>query len=487
MSSPAQQPSVKELGAQELGAQELGVGELGVGEPRAREPIAVIGAACRLPGAGDPDQLWDLLRSGTEAVADAPAGRGAPDAPAELHRGGFIEDVDRFDAAFFGISPNEAAAMDPQQRLMLELAWEALERARIAPTSLRGTRCAVFLGAITADYAVLHDRLRSHSLGAHTLTGVHRSIIANRISYVLGLRGPSLTLDSGQSSSLLAVHSACEELWRGAATLALAGGVNLNLLPETGAAIGRFGALSPDGRCFTFDARANGYVRGEGGALVVLKPLSAALADGDTVRCVILGGAVNNDGGGDALATPDPDAQREVILLACRNAGVAPAEVQYVELHGTGTAVGDPIEASALGAALGNAAQRTEPLLVGSVKTNIGHLEGAAGIAGLLKLALCLEHRDLAPSLNFETVNPRIALAELGLDVVRGARAWPRPRARLVAGVSSFGMGGTNCHLILAEAPAPTPATPAAPGAPDEVAQTGAAEGPAAGAPWILS
>ncbi|HEU5425687.1 MAG TPA: type I polyketide synthase [Actinocrinis sp.] len=484
MSSPAQQPSVQEHSVQENSAPELRAPEF-----RAREPIAVIGAACRLPGAADPDRFWDLLRSGTQAVADAPAGRRAPDAPAELRRGGFIEDVDRFDAAFFGISPNEAAAMDPQQRLMLELAWEALERARIAPTALRGTRCAVFVGAITADYAVLHDRLRSQAPGAHTLTGVHRSIIANRISYVLGLRGPSLTLDSGQSSSLLAVKSACEELWRGEASLALAGGVNLNLLPETGAVIGRFGALSPDGRCFTFDARANGYVRGEGGALIVLKPLSAALADADSVRCVILGGAVNNDGGGGGLATPDAGAQAEVIRLACRNAGVDPAEVQYVELHGTGTAVGDPIEASALGAALGTAPDRAQPLLVGSAKTNIGHLEGAAGIAGLLKLALCLEHRDLAPSLNFETVNPRIPLAELGLDVVRRARPWPRPQDRLIAGVSAFGMGGTNCHLILAEPPAAAPALPAAPGTRDrdEVAKTQAAEGGAGGAPWILS
>ena len=477
MSSPAQQPSVQECGVQENSAPQF----------RAQEPIAVIGAACRLPGAADPDQFWDLLRSGTEAVADAPPARRAPDAPAELRRGGFIEDVDRFDAAFFGISPNEAAAMDPQQRLMLELAWEALERARIAPASLRGTRCAVFVGAIAADYAVLHDRLRSQAPGTHTLTGVHRSIIANRISYVLGLRGPSLTLDSGQSSSLLAVKSACEELWRGEATLALAGGVNLNLLPETGTVIGQFGALSPDGRCFTFDARANGYVRGEGGALIVLKPLTAALADGDSVRCVILGGAVNNDGGGGGLATPDAGAQEEVIRLACRNAGVDPAEVQYVELHGTGTAVGDPIEASALGAALGTAPRRAQPLLVGSAKTNIGHLEGAAGIAGLLKLALCLEHRDLAPSLNFETVNPRIPLTELGLDVVRRARPWPRPQARLVAGVSSFGMGGTNCHLILAEPPAAAPALPAAPGTRDEVAKTEVAEGAAGGVPWILS
>ncbi|MEU8265833.1 type I polyketide synthase, partial [Sphaerisporangium sp. NPDC049002] len=431
--------------------------ESGRSDPRpdlpAAEPVAVVGMSCRLPGADDPEGFWRLLRDGVDAVTTVPEGRWPHTTAIEYPRGGFVPDVDRFDAAFFGISPNEAAAMDPQQRLTLELSWEALENARIVPGALRGTASGVFLGAISNDYAALQDRLGEGGLGRHTYTGANRAMIANRVSYFLGLNGPSLTLDTGQSSSLVAVQMACESLRRGETRLALAGGVNLNLLAETTAAIGSFGALSPDGRCYVFDSRANGYVRGEGGALVVLKPLSAAVADGDQVHCVILGGAVNNDGGGDGLTVPSGRAQREVITLARAHAGVVPADVQYVELHGTGTKVGDPVEASALGAADGDGRPDTAPLLVGSVKTNIGHLEGAAGIAGLLKVALSLRHRELPPSLNFATPNPEIPLDELRLRVVRSARPWPSDERPLVAGVSSFGMGGTNCHLILSEAP----------------------------------
>ncbi len=247
----------------------------------AEEPIAVVGMSCRLPGAGNPEEFWQLLRAGVDAVAEVPTGRWPDEGAAGYRRGGFLSHVDRFDAAFFSISPNEAASMDPQQRLALELAWEALERARIAPTSLRDSETAVIVVAINDDYAVLHDRLGA---GPHTFTGVHRSLLANRVSYLLSLRGPSLTVDAGQCSSLLAVQLACEQLRRGEAGLALAGGVNLMLLPETTEAIRSFGALSPDGRCWTFDSRANGYVRGEGGAFVVLKRLSAALADGDPVH-----------------------------------------------------------------------------------------------------------------------------------------------------------------------------------------------------------
>ncbi|WP_165990169.1 polyketide synthase, partial [Streptomyces sp. YIM 98790] len=421
--------------------------ECAAGEP---EPVAVVGMACRLPGADGPDAFWRLLRQGADAVTDAPADRW-PDLPpgAARRRGGFLSQVDRFDAAFFGISPHEAAAMDPQQRLALELAWEALEHARIAPTALRGAAAGVFVGAIGGDYAHLPG-----PPGPHTFTGTQRSLIANRVSYLLELTGPSMTVDTGQSSSLVAVHQAAEAVRRGELPLALAGGVNLNLLGAASEVIGAFGALSPDGRCHTFDSRANGYVRGEGGALLVLKPLSAALADGDAVHSVLLGGAVNNDGGGAGLTVPHRRAQEEVIRLACRRAGVSPAEVQYVELHGTGTRVGDPVEAAALGAALGRprpGARR--PLLVGSVKTNIGHLEGAAGVAGLLKAVLSIRHRTLPPSLHFVSPGPDIPLAELNLEVVTAAREWPEPDARLVAGVSSFGVGGTNCHLVLAEPP----------------------------------
>ncbi|MGW3964542.1 type I polyketide synthase [Amycolatopsis sp. NPDC005003] len=418
--------------------------------PAPGEPIAVVGMSCRLPGAPSPARLRRLLAEGREAVGEVPPGRWTDGDGAG--RGGFVSDVDGFDAPFFGVSPREAAAMDPQQRLVLELAWEACEDARIAPGTLRGSGTAVVVGAINGDYALLHDRLGA---GPHTLTGTHRSLIANRVSYVLGLRGPSLTVDSGQSSSLVAVHLAAEQLRRGTAAVALAGGVNLNLLAAGTEIVDRFGALSPQGRCHTFDSRADGYVRGEGGGLVVLKPLGAALADGDRVHAVLLGGAVNNDGGGAGLTVPRAGAQTEVIRLACADAGVAPADVQYVELHGTGTPVGDPIEAEALGAAF--AGDRPEPLQVGSVKTVVGHLEGAAGIAGLLKVLVCLSERRLSPSLNFATPNPAIPFETLNLEVVGAARDWPRPRDRLVAGVSSFGVGGTNCHLVVAEAPAAVP------------------------------
>ncbi|NAS26975.1 SDR family NAD(P)-dependent oxidoreductase [Herbidospora sp. NEAU-GS84] len=412
-------------------------------------PIAVIGLACRLPGAADPDSFWRLLTEGRDAVGAAPAGRGLGEA-----RGAYLDEVDRFDAAFFGISPKEAAAMDPQQRLLLELGWEALEEAGIVPASLAGSRTAVFAAALWDDYATLHH-LRGARPGRHAMTGLNRGVLANRLSYVLGLTGPSLTVDAAQSSSLVAVHLASESLRRGESDLALVGGVNLILSPDSGARSAGFGALSPDGRCFTFDARANGYVRGEGGVAVLLKPLDRALADGDRVHAVLLGGAVNNDGASAGLTVPDRAAQEAVIRAAHARAGTTPDDVGYVELHGTGTPVGDPVEAAALGAALGSA----RPLLVGSVKTNVGHLEGAAGLTGLLKTVLAVRHRRVPASLNFRDPNPAIALDDLGLRVATEPVAWP-VEGRAVAGVSSFGMGGTNAHVVVAEPPSRTPALP---------------------------
>ncbi|MEV0515994.1 acyltransferase domain-containing protein, partial [Nonomuraea sp. NPDC050405] len=432
----------------------------GTGGPDA---IAVVGMACRLPRAAGPAEFWRLLSEGVDAVTAAPEERW----PGAGHRrGGFLESVDGFDAAFFGISPNEAAAMDPHQRLVLELAWEALENARAVPTGLRGSAAGVFLGAISNDYAALQARLGAEERGRHAYVGANRAMIANRVSYFLGLRGPSLTLDTGQSSSLVAVEMACESLRRGETALALAGGVNLNLLAETTDAIAGLGALSPDGRCHVFDSRANGYVRGEGGGLVVLKRLSDALTAGDAVHAVILGGAVNNDGGGEGLTVPSRDAQAEVIRLACARAGVDPADVRYVELHGTGTKVGDAVEAAALGAAYGAARPADDPLLVGSAKTNIGHLEGAAGIAGLLKVVLALKHRTVPASLHFEAAPPEIPLGELRLEVARARRDWPGDGRAAVAGVSSFGMGGTNCHLLLTEPPASSGASSTTPPSP---------------------
>ncbi|MFJ9697877.1 beta-ketoacyl synthase N-terminal-like domain-containing protein, partial [Kitasatospora sp. NPDC101183] len=417
-------------------------------------PIAVIGLSCRLPGAPDPSAFWELLSHGKDAVGAPPAGRWSADAPAH---GAFLDRVDHFDAAFFGIAPREAAAMDPQQRLLLELGWEALEEAGIVPATLAGSRTAVFAAAIWDDYAALHHRRGEAAADRHSVTGLHRGILANRLSYVLGLTGPSLTVDSAQSSSLVAVHLACESLRRGESDLAVVGGVNLVLSPGSSADSARFGALSPDGRCYTFDARANGYVRGEGGVAVVLKPLDRALADGDHVHSVVLGSAVNNDGATDGLTVPNGRAQQAVLREAHARAGTTADEVQYVELHGTGTPVGDPIEAAALGAVLGTGGGRgpeAGPLLVGSAKTNVGHLEGAAGLVGLLKATLAIAHRRLPAGLNFETPNPDIPLAELGLRVRTDTGPWPRGGERLVAGVSSFGMGGTNCHVVLAD-PAP--------------------------------
>ncbi|MDH6131105.1 polyketide synthase 12 [Kitasatospora sp. MAA4] len=414
------------------------------------DAIAVIGMACRFPQAPTIESLWELLSGDAHAITARPAGRG--NGGPGIDQGGFLDQVDLFDAAFFGVSPREAAFMDPQQRLMLEVTWEALENAGIVPAQLNGRRLGVFIGTIWDDYAKLIYRDGVDGTTQHTTTGIHRSIIANRISYFLGVNGPSLVVDSGQSSSLVAVHLACESLRSGEIEAAVVGGVNLALLAETTELSARWGGLSPDGRCYTFDSRANGYVRGEGAGAVLLKPLSRALADGDLIHCVIRGSAVNN-GSDDSLTTPSRAAQEDVLRRAYARAGVAPAQVQYVELHGTGTPVGDPIEAAALGAVLGQARDAGQPLRVGSVKTNLGHLEGAAGIAGLIKAALALRHREIPASLNFESPNPAIPLAELKLRVQQERGPWPDAERTLLAGVSSFGMGGTNAHVVLEQAP----------------------------------
>ncbi|MDG5805265.1 type I polyketide synthase [Streptomyces ossamyceticus] len=455
-----------------------------------RTAIAVTGYSCRLPGACSPEAFWQLLASGRDAVTETPADRWDTEAvrtstvpDAERARwGAFLDRVDLFDAAFFGISPREATAMDPQQRLVLELGWEALEHAGTVPGDLAGSHTGVFVGADADDYALLRARLGADGITRHSSTGAQRSMIANRLSYVLGLRGPSQTVDTGQSSSLVAVHLACQSLRSGECTTALAGGVHLNLAPDSALVVAGSGALSPDGRSHTFDARANGYVRGEGGVLVLLKTLDRALADGDPVRCLILGGAVNNAGGaGAGLTVPDEGAQREVIDLAHRRAGTRPDDVHYVELHGTGTKVGDPVEATALGAVLGAPRTSGHPLTVGSAKTNVGHLEAAAGAVGLLKVILSLTHQALPPSLHHTT--PSSPLDDLGLAVQRHLTAWPPGDTPRVAGVSSFGMGGTNCHLVVSDwsepgtptGPSGTPASPREANPPASVVPTGPA------------
>ncbi len=368
--------------------------------------------------------------------------------------GGFLDDVASFDAAFFGISPREAAEIDPQQRLMLELSWEALEDARMQPLRLKDTRTGVFFGAMWMDYSHVPGATQER-IGPHTATGQDLSIIPARVSYTLGLLGPSVPVNTACSSSLVAVHLASQSLLRGESNLALAGAVNLILSPESMITMSKFGAVAPDGRSKAFDAAANGYVRSEGGGVVALKRLSDAIADGDRVYCVIRGSAINNDGFSNGLTAPSPKAQEAVLRDAYADAGVAPADVQYVEAHGTGTMLGDPIEAGALGAVLGRAHPPDRPLRIGSVKTNIGHLEAAAGMAGLIKVALSMSHHELPASLHFKKPNPHIPFDDLHLRVQTKRETWATDDGRRIAGVSSFGFGGTNAHVVLESTDAP--------------------------------
>ncbi|MFF1506448.1 SDR family NAD(P)-dependent oxidoreductase [Streptomyces sp. NPDC058326] len=448
--------------------------------------VAVVGLSCRFPGGASPAEFWDLLRNGRDAIGEPPADRAHLGALGDgsSRPGGFLPRVDTFDAEFFGISPREAAAMDPQQRLVLELAWEALEDARIVPAALADTDTGVFVGAIADDYATLTHAAGPGATSAHTVTGLHRGIIANRVSYVLGLRGPSMVVDTAQSSSLVAVHLACESLRRGESTVALAGGVNLNLAPESTEALAAFGSLSPDGRCHTLDARANGYVRGEGGGVVTLKLLSRALADGDRVHCLLHGGAIGSDGASDTLPTPSGKAQERVIRDAWENARIPLEQAQYVEIHGSGTRVGDPIEASALGSVFASSRTTDNPLRLGSVKTNIGHLEGAAGIAGLIKTILCLKERELVPTLNYRTPHPQIPFSDLRIAALTETGQWPNPDEPLFAGVTSVGMGGTNCHLVLGEWSGD--AAPAVENKPEQPRDADASTG-FDSVPWVLS
>ncbi|XYH95262.1 SDR family NAD(P)-dependent oxidoreductase [Sorangium sp. So ce1128] len=433
-----------------------GEGALGA---RGAEPIAIVGVACRFPQAPDRDAFWRLLRDGVDATTDIPAGRwdvdalysADPGAPGKMsaRRGAFLDRVDQFDPQFFDISPREAVQMDPQQRLMLELSWESLEDAGVPPRSLEGSQTGVFFGAMWGDYARVHGG-HIDAIVQHTAVGQDLSILTARVSYALGLQGPSLHVNTACSSALVAVHLACQSLRLGECDLALAGGVNLILAPESMVAISKFGALSPDGRSKAFDARANGYARGEGGGVVVLKPLSLALAAGDPIYCVIRGSAVNNDGLSNGLSAPNPKAQEAVLREAYARAGVRPEQVDYVEAHGTGTILGDPIEARALSAVLCAGRPPERPLRIGSVKTNIGHLEGAAGVAGLIRVALSMRHLELQPSLHFEQPNPHIPFDELRLAVQRMTERWPEKEGgQALAGVSSFGFGGTNCHVVL--------------------------------------
>ncbi|HTE44381.1 MAG TPA: type I polyketide synthase [Gemmatimonadaceae bacterium] len=430
-----------------------------------KEPIAIVGMGCRFPGADGPDAFWKLVSNGEDAVRDIPADRWNvddyfnpdPDARGGMATrwGGFIENIKAFDAEFFGISPREAISMDPQQRLLLEVTWEALEHAGIAPDGLRGSRTGVFVGVCNSDYFQLCVARGYSTFDTYLATGGSHSVASGRLSYVLGLEGPAVSLDTACSSSLLAVHLAVRSLRSGECRAALAAGVNAIVWPGGTIALSRGRMMAADGRCKSFDARGDGFVRGEGCGVIVLKRLSDAVADGDRVLAVIRGTAVNQDGRSNGLTAPNGRAQTSVVADALADGGVAPAAVSYVETHGTGTPLGDPIELHALGAALSPGRDPNDHVLVGSVKTNLGHLEGAAGIAGLMKTILMLRARRIAPSLHFTEPNPFIDWPSIPVTVATSLVPWePRSGGRRIAGVSSFGFSGSNAHIIVEEAPA---------------------------------
>ncbi len=428
------------------------------------DPIAIVGIGCRFPGAAGFEEFWTLLRNGVDAISEIPRDRWDIDAlydslPGTTGKmstrwGGFLPGIDRFDPHFFGISPREAAAMDPQQRLLLEVTWEALENAGQPPDHLAGSRTGVFVGIGGFDYSNVIMNYIDHLkvINAYLGTGNAHSIAANRISYLLDLRGPSVAIDTACSSSLVAIHMACESL-RGAQTdLAIAGAVNLILSPEVTIAFSHARMMAADGRCKTFDATADGYVRAEGAGAVILKRLSDALRDRDHILALVRGSAVNQDGRTAGIAAPNASAQQAVIREALAQAGVAPRELTYLEAHGTGTSIGDPIEVEAVKCVLGKTSPEDPPCLMGSVKANIGHLENASGMASLAKVLACLQHDEIPGQLHFTKLNPRISLAGTRIVISSKPQPWPRAQRRL-AGVSSFGFGGTNAHMIIEEAP----------------------------------
>ena len=432
-----------------------------------REPIAIVGAGCRFPGGADsPAAFWELLAGGVDAIREVPEDRWSarafyaplPPKPGRTYSkwGGFLDRVDQFDASFFGISPREATSMDPQQRLFLEVAWEALERAGLPREALAGRPVGVFVGASSNEYVNLQrttDRSQSNAT-PYSNAGGALSIIGNRLSYLLDLRGPSFTVDTACSSSLVALHCACESLHSGESEAAIVGGTNVLLHPGPFIGFSAAHMLSPDGRCRSFSAAANGYARAEGAGAIVLKPLSRALADGDPVLALILATGVNQDGRTAGLSLPNEEAQATLLEAVYRRAGVRADEVGYVEAHGTGTLVGDPIEARALGRVLGQPRSDGSLLQIGSVKSNFGHLEPASGVAGVIKAVLAMQRRELPPSLHAEKLNPAIDFDALRLDVVRERRPWTE---RMVCGINSFGFGGTNAHAVLAAAPVTSP------------------------------
>jgi acyl transferase domain-containing protein/acyl carrier protein len=438
--------------------------------------FAIVGYAARFPGAADADEFWDVLREGRHAVSEVPSDRWDvdeffdpdPGAPGKVatRRAGFVDDVTGFDAPFFGMSTREVSFMDPQHRLLLETAWRAVEHSGTAPTALANTNTGVFVGLSTHDYlGMASGDLTFPEIEAYLAIGTSNAAAAGRISYRLGLQGPAVAVDTACSSSLVAIHQACQALLLEECDLALAGGANVLLTPATMITFSHAHMLAPDGRCKTFDAAADGYVRGEGCGVIVIKRLEDAIRDGDRIRAVIRGSAINQDGASGGLTVPNGIAQQRVIADALKRAGLAPSDVGYLEAHGTGTSLGDPIEAQAAGAVFGVGREPDQPLLMGSAKTNIGHLEAAAGIAGVIKVILSLEHETLPKHLHFENPSPHIPWDRLAVQVVQEATAWERNNRPRIAGISSFGFAGTNAHVILEEAPEEVgqPATAASP------------------------
>jgi acyl transferase domain-containing protein/NADPH:quinone reductase-like Zn-dependent oxidoreductase/NAD(P)-dependent dehydrogenase (short-subunit alcohol dehydrogenase family) len=427
------------------------------------DPIAIVGIGCNFPGGiRSADQYWQLLRDGVDAITTIPADRWDaeayfdtdPQASGKINSrwGGFVPDVDLFDPVFFGIAPREAANIDPQQRLLLEVVWEAIWNSGRSPQSLGGSRTGVFVAICSSDYErLVFDDITL--IGPQSCAGAYHSIASGRLSFLLNLRGPSISIDTACSSSLTTVHIACQSLRTGECNLALAGGVNLHLLPEHYIGLSKLGMLSPDGRCKTFDSQANGFVPSEGCGVVVLKPLADALRDGDRVYAVIRGTAVNQDGCTNVLTAPNGLAQQEVIRAALKNGHVAPSSISYVETHGTGTALGDPIEVEALAEVLGAESPEAGRCALGAVKSNLGHLEAAAGIAGLIKAALALDREEIPPNLHYSELNPHITLENTRFYLPTQRTPWPRGSRGRFAGISSFGFGGTNAHVVLEEAP----------------------------------
>lgn len=432
-------------------------------EHRQNEPVAIVGIGCRFPGgAHDPDAFWRMIADGVDAVTVVPPERWDaeayydpdPEVPGKSYTkwGGFLENVEGFDAAFFGISPREARAMDPQQRVLLEVAWEALEHAGIAPASVAGTDGSVFVGISTHDYLSLGMQLGPEQMDNYTAAGSAHSMASGRVSYFLGLHGPNFALNTACSSSLVAVHQALHALRMGETGLALAGGVSMTLVPEGMVVTSRARMMSADGHCKSFDASADGYVRGEGCALLVLKRLADAERDGDRILAIVRGSAINQDGRSSGQTAPSGVAQEAVLRAALNSGGLVPDDISVIEAHGTGTSLGDPIEMRALGAVFGERPRET-PLLVGSVKSNIGHLEAAAGAAGLIKMIGALQHHVVPPSLHFRTPNPHIPWDVLPVRVPTTRETWMEPAGKpRRGGVSSFGFSGTNAHIILEEA-----------------------------------